>query len=194
MHWTAPGAHTPLQDAVPDVTTHACPVHAAEAPQLPLALQVCTPLPEHCVLLGAQTPLHPPDTHAWLPQSIGAPHCPVALHARTALPAHSVAPWEHAGPPSEASTICGASGGASIVVSGVSPSGTVVESGSVVASMPPPLDELASAASGTWMVVALLPPQDARTVPASKPARAKRIECIESTIRPRGKRAISDGL
>jgi hypothetical protein len=49
-------------------------VQTTDVPQLPLALQVCTPLPEHCVLPGAQTPLQPPDTHAWLPQSIAAPH------------------------------------------------------------------------------------------------------------------------
>jgi hypothetical protein len=33
-------------------------VQVAELPQVPLAVHVCTPLPdcEHCVVLGAQTP------------------------------------------------------------------------------------------------------------------------------------------
>jgi hypothetical protein len=46
------------------VTTQVFPVHTTELPQAPLALQVCTPLPEHRVVLGAQMPVHAPATQA----------------------------------------------------------------------------------------------------------------------------------
>jgi hypothetical protein len=64
MHWTVPGTHAPWHDAFPEATTHACPVQTTEFPQLPLALHVCTPLPAHCVVPGAQMPLQPPETQA----------------------------------------------------------------------------------------------------------------------------------
>ncbi len=67
------------------------------------------------MLFGAQTPLHPPDTHAWLPQSIGVPHWPPE-HASTPLPTHWVVPEEQTGP---------ASGAASTVASPVAASGNV---------------------------------------------------------------------
>ncbi len=35
----------------------------------PLPLHVSTPLPEHCVEPGAQTPTHIPATHAWFAQT-----------------------------------------------------------------------------------------------------------------------------
>jgi hypothetical protein len=54
----------PWQDAVPELTTQVLPVQTTELPQLPLALHVCTPLPEHRVVFGAQTPLQPPATQA----------------------------------------------------------------------------------------------------------------------------------
>jgi hypothetical protein len=46
------------------VTTQVFPVHTTEFPQAPLLLQVCTPFPEHLVVAGAQTPVHPPNTQA----------------------------------------------------------------------------------------------------------------------------------
>ena len=36
-------------------------VHADALPHCPLALQVCTPLPEHCVAPGTQTPVQTPQ-------------------------------------------------------------------------------------------------------------------------------------
>jgi hypothetical protein len=39
-------------------------VQAAAVFQVPAALHVCTPLPEHCVAPGAHTPVHDPITHA----------------------------------------------------------------------------------------------------------------------------------
>jgi hypothetical protein len=39
-----PGAQTPVQAPL----THVWLLHATAVPQVPLAVQVCTPLPEHC--------------------------------------------------------------------------------------------------------------------------------------------------
>ena len=86
MHWVAPGvqdpAHAPL--------THAWLVQLATLPHVPLALHVCTPLPEHCVFPGTHTPTQPPPVHAEFEQETGALHCPLAPHVCTELPEH----WE----------------------------------------------------------------------------------------------------
>jgi hypothetical protein len=67
---------------------HAWPVHATAAPHVPVALQVCTPLPEHRVVLGAHTPAHPPATQAWFAHATAVPHVPVAVQVCTPLPEH----------------------------------------------------------------------------------------------------------
>jgi hypothetical protein len=165
---------------------------------LPLALHVCTPLPEHRVVLGAQTPLQPPATQAWLPQSSGAPHWPVVPHISTALPAHRVAPEEHAAPPSDepstpASGVASSDGPTSgpaptasaMVASGTSE--TVESSGPASVEVPPLLlpEGPSSLASGPpLMVVEVLPPQETTTLPASTPVRAHRIQDLESIMRP----------
>jgi hypothetical protein len=55
-----PGVHAPVHDP----STHAWAVHGVALPHAPLALHVATPLPEHCVESGLQTPTQPPWTHA----------------------------------------------------------------------------------------------------------------------------------
>jgi hypothetical protein len=40
------------------------------------------------------TPVHAPETHAWVVQGVVAPHVPSVPHACTALPEHCVAPAE----------------------------------------------------------------------------------------------------
>ena len=57
--------------------------------------QVCTPLPEHCVAPGAQTPVHAPLTQAWLVQATAGPRCRSASQVCTPLPEHCVAPGVH---------------------------------------------------------------------------------------------------
>jgi hypothetical protein len=39
-------------------------LHVTAVPKLPVSLQVCTPVPEHCVESGSQTPVHAPIAHA----------------------------------------------------------------------------------------------------------------------------------
>jgi hypothetical protein len=72
-------------------------VHAAELPQVPLAVQLSTPLPEgeHWVALGPQTPWHEPLTHVWLVHAEAVPHMPLESHVATPLPEHVVDPGEH---------------------------------------------------------------------------------------------------
>jgi hypothetical protein len=48
-------------------------VHATAEPQAPLALHVSTPLPEHVVWLGAQTPAQAPETHVWFTHATAEP-------------------------------------------------------------------------------------------------------------------------
>jgi hypothetical protein len=55
-----PGVHEPEHAPL----THAWLLQATDVPQAPLDEQVCTPLPEHRVAFGVQTPVHPPDTQA----------------------------------------------------------------------------------------------------------------------------------
>ena len=59
---------------------------------MPVAVHVSTPLPEHCVDPGAQTPVHTPATHDWLTHATGALHVPFDPHVSTPLPEHWVAP------------------------------------------------------------------------------------------------------
>jgi hypothetical protein len=44
--------------------THVWFTQADGLPQLPVAVQVSTLLPEHCAWPGAHTPVHEPETHA----------------------------------------------------------------------------------------------------------------------------------
>jgi hypothetical protein len=69
-------------------------LHVTEPPQVPFAVQVCTPLPEaeHCAAPGAHTPWHAPLTHAWLVQAAAVPQVPMELHVCTPPVAHCVAP------------------------------------------------------------------------------------------------------
>jgi hypothetical protein len=59
-------------------------------------LHVSTPLPEHRVAPGVQTPVQALPTQAWPEQGVAAPHWPVALHVSVAaLPEHCTAPGTH---------------------------------------------------------------------------------------------------
>ena len=69
---------------------HVSFVHAAAVPQLPPALHVCTPLPEHCNAPGEHVPLHAPLTHAKVVQATAPPHVPLEVHVCTPLPLHCV--------------------------------------------------------------------------------------------------------
>jgi hypothetical protein len=69
MHCVVPGVQTPVHAPA----THALLLQGVALPQAPLALQVCTPLPEHWVDPGAQLPTQPPFTQAALAQSMAAP-------------------------------------------------------------------------------------------------------------------------
>jgi hypothetical protein len=69
---------------------HAWLAHATAVPQAPLALQVSTPLPEHCTWPGAQTPVQAPAAHAWLAHATAVPQAPLALQVSTPLPEHCV--------------------------------------------------------------------------------------------------------
>src|SRR5258708_28095474 len=66
---------------------------ATGAPQ-PQPLQVCTPLPEHCVEPGVQPPTQDPPRHdCWQPHAVV--HWPLALQIWTMAPRHCVVPGEH---------------------------------------------------------------------------------------------------
>lgn len=58
----------------PAVQVCVCAVHADALPHVPLALHVCTALPEHCVEPGVHTPVHAPETHADAVHVTPAPH------------------------------------------------------------------------------------------------------------------------
>jgi hypothetical protein len=68
--------HTPVQEPV----THAELTQATAEPHCPDALQVCTPLPEHCMAPGEHTPVHEPLAHAWFEQVVPFCQVPVASH------------------------------------------------------------------------------------------------------------------
>lgn len=87
LHCVWPGAQEPTQKPPLQVWL----VQAAGAPQVPLASQVWTPLPEHCLAPGVHDPLHTPGaTHAELVQAAAVPQFPVALQVWTPLPWHCV--------------------------------------------------------------------------------------------------------
>jgi hypothetical protein len=65
------------------------------APQTPVASQVRTALPEHCVEEGTQTPVHAPPTHAELVQGWGGDHVPVVSQVWTPLLEQRVVPGVH---------------------------------------------------------------------------------------------------
>lgn len=70
--------------------------HATGLLHEPLALQVSTPSPEHCVAPGTHA-AHAPLTQAGVDpeQADAVPHSPVASHDCTPLPEHCVAPGLH---------------------------------------------------------------------------------------------------
>ncbi len=73
--------------------THVWLLHAMAAAHWPLALQVCTPLPEHWVCPGLQATQEPlRQAGVPPPQATEAPQLPVELHVSTPLPAHRVLP------------------------------------------------------------------------------------------------------
>jgi hypothetical protein len=69
------------------------PLHADGLPHWPLESHDSTPLPEHIVCPGAQTPVHAPETHVWLVHGCGVPHMPLT-HDCTPLPEHCFWPAE----------------------------------------------------------------------------------------------------
>ncbi len=145
-------------------------VQSVAPSQAPLALHVCTPLPEHLFLPEAHTPVHAPETHVWVPQSWAPPHCPCAPHDCTPLPAHRVDPGVQtpcpppSSPPSMASAIV-ASVAASLSAS-LAP---------MVASTPPSDDaSLPATAASEGELTVLLPLQAATSAPASNHAEASR--------------------
>jgi hypothetical protein len=69
--------------------------HGTGWPQVPLALHVCTPLPEHPSAPGEHDPEHAPLTHAEVVQGTAVPHVPLEVHDSTALPLHFVWPGAH---------------------------------------------------------------------------------------------------
>ena len=151
------------------------------------------------MLPGAQTPLQPPDTQAWLPQSIGAPHWPVESHTSTLLPEHWIAPGEQGMPLSgEASVVPGdpsrvpswLAPTSATVASGASASGTVESpgSGGVDPSSPPLLlpEPVSPEESGPPPTLTLLPPQATTRLAASAPTKANRIQRLESIMGPLG--------
>jgi hypothetical protein len=70
--------------------THVWLLHADTVPQVPLDVQVCTPLPEHCVWPATHTPVQAPLTHVWLLHATAVPQVPLDWHVCTPLPEHCV--------------------------------------------------------------------------------------------------------
>ncbi len=60
-HIVEPGLHTPVH-ALP---TQAWPAQFTGLPHCPVESHVCRPLPEHCLLPGAQTPPQLVPTHTY---------------------------------------------------------------------------------------------------------------------------------
>lgn len=70
-------------------------VQVTGVPQVPLVVQVDTPLLVHWVAPGVQLPVQTPPTQAWLVQLTAVPHMPLLLQVWTAeLPEHCVVPGE----------------------------------------------------------------------------------------------------
>jgi len=92
MHCVVPGVHEPLH--IPP--EHSMKGHVDAVPQVPLALQVATPVPEHSVAPGTHDPVHPvpPVAHAWvrLVQFVVVAHVPSEPHVWTLLFEHCVVP------------------------------------------------------------------------------------------------------
>jgi hypothetical protein len=61
-----PGGQTPVQAPA----TQAWFEHAVGSLQVPIAVQVSTPLPEHWVAPGLQTPMHAPAMQAWFEHGV----------------------------------------------------------------------------------------------------------------------------
>ena len=70
------GVHTPVHA----LETHAEDTHVTSAPHVPFAVQVCTPLFEHCLSPGAHTPVQTPDTHALFEQGVWSTQVPFTSH------------------------------------------------------------------------------------------------------------------
>jgi hypothetical protein len=54
-------------------------------------VQASTPLPEHRVEPGVQTPVHAPLEHAEETQGVGFTHAPLVEHVSTLFPEHRIA-------------------------------------------------------------------------------------------------------
>jgi hypothetical protein len=77
-HCDDPGEQVPVHTPPEQV---AAP-QSIGAPQVPVELQVSTPLllvPPHCVEPGAHEPVHEPPTHAVATHVVGVPQVPVEL-------------------------------------------------------------------------------------------------------------------
>ena len=100
-HCEVPG----VQDPVHTPPEHAELTQGTADPQVPVPLQVSTPLlllGSHRVAPGVQDPVQAPPTHALFGHVAGVPHVPEVLHVDTPLTeppsapvAHSVAPGVH---------------------------------------------------------------------------------------------------
>jgi hypothetical protein len=93
-HCVSPELQVPWQDATPPSDEQVDAVQATAAPQFPVASHVATPLPEHWVAPGTQTPPHAPLAHA-KGQALGALHVPLEVHVSSPLPEHCVALGAH---------------------------------------------------------------------------------------------------
>jgi hypothetical protein len=65
------------------------------APQSPVALQLCTPLPAHWTVPETQVPEQTPETQVWFEHGVGVPHCAFAPQVWTSLPEQLTAPGLH---------------------------------------------------------------------------------------------------
>jgi hypothetical protein len=71
-------------------------MHASAAPHCPVELQIWSVLSlAHWVVLGAHTPVHVPDTHAWFAHAVDVLHTPLDVQVCTPLFAHWTFPLEH---------------------------------------------------------------------------------------------------
>ena len=89
----------------PPVQVSVCAAQATVALQVPLALQVWTPLPEHCFAPGTHTPVQAPLTHAEATHVVAVPQAPLFEQVCTPLLEHEVAPGAHTpvhAPPTQA--------------------------------------------------------------------------------------------
>jgi len=63
-------------------------VQGVSEPQVPFDEQVCVELPEHCLLVGTQVPVHVEFTHADATHGLSLPHTPDAEQVWMLLPEH----------------------------------------------------------------------------------------------------------